>query len=224
MSLFVIFEKADFVFSVEHVSVIYIMARPVSDFCAWHEKDRFRFARRRGKSDHCKYCTSFHHSLARNPFCSNMKVATIILSTLLYATSSCSRSVALSSEQNSSRRNVLQKFALTSSAFVLGGSLNLDSLHDDGCACRTCLKIGIRHVNAYEKRNVGGDNPSAATYAMNVQALKTNNRLEAQGYKLQTEDEQTAEAKSFLSSYSYNADVSSGNSKSKDKKGSNSKK
>lgn len=148
---------------------------------------------------------------------------------VLLSTAFSSSALALSSENHSSRRNFLQKFTVASSAFALGGSLNLE-LHDAddyGCTCQACRRnfsFGVRDARAYEKRNVGGDNPSAATYAMNEQALKTNNRLEAQGYKLQTEAEQTAEAKSFLSSYSYNADVSSGNSKSTDKRGAKSKK
>ncbi|GAX10797.1 hypothetical protein FisN_1Hh338 [Fistulifera solaris] len=141
----------------------------------------------------------------------------------------CVSAVALSTEQHSSRRNFLQKCAVATPAFAIGSSLDLN-LHDssgDRCSCRLCRRnnvfFGVAPVNAYERRNVGGDNPSAATYALNEQALKTNNRLEAEGYKLQTEAEQTAEAKSFLSSYSYDADVPSSKSKAKAKKGSDTK-
>jgi hypothetical protein len=138
----------------------------------------------------------------------------------------CASAVALSTDQHSSRRNFLQKCAVATPTFAIGSSVKLD-LHEsagDRCSCLLCRRnyilFGVEPVNAYERRNVGGDNPSAATYALNEQALKTNNRLEAEGYKLQTEAEQTAEAKSFLSSYSYNADVPSSKGKSKAKKGS----
>ncbi|GAX20995.1 hypothetical protein FisN_1Lh338 [Fistulifera solaris] len=141
----------------------------------------------------------------------------------------CASAVALSTEQHSSRRYFLQKWAVATPAFAIGSSFNVD-LHDsagNGCSCLLCRRnnvlFGVAPVNAYERRNVGGDNPSAATYALNEQALKTNNRLESEGYKLQTEAEQTAEAKSFLSSYSYDADIPSSKSKAKAKKGLDSK-
>jgi len=56
---------------------------------------------------------------------------------------------------------------------------------------------------AYERRDVGDDSRSAATAAMNEQAYKTNNRLEASGFKLDTREEEQARLSSALSSLSY---------------------
>ncbi|KAL7557223.1 hypothetical protein ACA910_001289 [Epithemia clementina (nom. ined.)] len=67
---------------------------------------------------------------------------------------------------------------------------------------------------AYEERPVGGDNRSAATAAMNRQAIETNNRLEREGVKLETQAEQIASLSAQLSSYSYEPTTGSGSSSS----------
>ena len=58
-------------------------------------------------------------------------------------------------------------------------------------------------VLAYERRDVGGEGRSAATAAMNIQAYETNNRLERDGVKLETEAEQKASLANALADYSY---------------------
>lgn len=45
-------------------------------------------------------------------------------------------------------------------------------------------------ANAYERRDVGDESRSASTAAMNEQAYKTNTRLEASGFKLDTREEE----------------------------------
>lgn len=58
-------------------------------------------------------------------------------------------------------------------------------------------------VGAYEERPVGGESRSAVTAAMNLQSIETNNRLEKEGVKLETQAEQIATLSAELSSYSY---------------------
>jgi hypothetical protein len=56
---------------------------------------------------------------------------------------------------------------------------------------------------AYERRDVGGDDRSALTAAMNEQAYQTNNRLEADGFKLDTREEEKERLSTALASFSY---------------------
>jgi|UPI000581AFF1 hypothetical protein len=64
-------------------------------------------------------------------------------------------------------------------------------------------------VGAYERRDVGGEGRSAEQAAYNDQAYETNNRLERQGYKLETAEEQKASLTAALSNYSYAPSTSS---------------
>jgi hypothetical protein len=60
-------------------------------------------------------------------------------------------------------------------------------LHTGSIACTCaycCMGIIPQPANAYENRNVGGDDASPETKAMNRQAYETNNRLERDGFKL----------------------------------------
>eukprot|EP00527_Entomoneis_sp_CCMP2396_P006732 CAMPEP_0198147142 /NCGR_PEP_ID=MMETSP1443-20131203/33382_1 /TAXON_ID=186043 /ORGANISM="Entomoneis sp., Strain CCMP2396" /LENGTH=149 /DNA_ID=CAMNT_0043811317 /DNA_START=72 /DNA_END=521 /DNA_ORIENTATION=+ len=77
-------------------------------------------------------------------------------------------------------------------------------------------------VLAYERRDVGGENPSALTSAMNEQAYQTNNRLEAQGFKLDTPEDEKARLSAAMSSFSYDS-FSSPSSTGKSKSGPKSK-
>ena len=71
---------------------------------------------------------------------------------------------------------------------------------------------------AYERRDVGGDNRSPEGAAMNDQAYETNNRLEREGFKLDTLEEQKALLSSAMSDFSYdNAASSSSGDKNKKK-------
>lgn len=59
-------------------------------------------------------------------------------------------------------------------------------------------------AKAYERRDVGDPaSMSAATYAFNLQAVKTNNRLEAEGFKLDTREEEKAKISAAMASFSY---------------------
>eukprot|EP00980_Cylindrotheca_fusiformis_P023373 scaffold10429_cov126-Cylindrotheca_fusiformis.AAC.4 len=59
-------------------------------------------------------------------------------------------------------------------------------------------------ASAYPRRDVGDPaTRSAATSALNDQAYKTNNRLEQQGFKLDTAEEEQDKIRSAMSSFSY---------------------
>jgi hypothetical protein len=58
---------------------------------------------------------------------------------------------------------------------------------------------------AYERRDVGGNDRSPETAAMNEVAYRTNNRLEKAGFPLETAAEQSASLTSALSGMSYEA-------------------
>ena len=101
-----------------------------------------------------------------------------------------------------SRRKMFKTAAIVSSSFAL----NLDG------------------ASAYPRRDVGDENRSAATAAMNDQAYRTNNRLEQQGFKLDTPEEEQARLSSAMSSFSYDdATTKKKGSKSKSSSKSNSK-
>lgn len=72
---------------------------------------------------------------------------------------------------------------------------------------------------AYERRDVGGDNPSPETAAMNIQAYETQNRLEREGFKLETQAEQKASLTAALQEYSYEPSVPSNKADNTSKKG-----
>jgi len=73
------------------------------------------------------------------------------------------------------------------------------------------LLVGLTPLvaNAYERRDVGDEGSrSAATAAFNEQAFKTNNRLEASGFKLDTLEEDKAKLSAAMASYSYESTTS----------------
>ena len=76
-------------------------------------------------------------------------------------------------------------------------------------------------ANAYERRDVGdAGNMSATTAAFNEQAYKTNNRLEVEGFKLDTREEEKAKLSAAMASFSYDSSTTtsgSGNAKNKRK-------
>jgi hypothetical protein len=57
---------------------------------------------------------------------------------------------------------------------------------------------------AYE-RDVGGESRSADSAAFNIQARETNARLERDGFKLDTKEEEATRLSGALSSFSYDA-------------------
>ena len=73
------------------------------------------------------------------------------------------------------------------------------------------LLVGSSSVaEAYERRDVGSDaSRSAATYAFNEQAFLTNNRLEAEGFRLDTREEEKAKLNAAMASFSYESTTSS---------------
>lgn len=69
---------------------------------------------------------------------------------------------------------------------------------------------------AYERRDVGGEDRSPEQAAYNLQAYETNNRLEREGFKLDTAEEQKASLMAALSDYAYEPTKDRKESKSKD--------
>eukprot|EP00536_Pseudo-nitzschia_multiseries_P002011 jgi/Psemu1/182594/e_gw1.26.93.1 len=91
---------------------------------------------------------------------------------------------------SSSRRAFLSQMKITGTAFFVAGSTP-------------------QVVNAYERRDVGEEGSrSAATAAFNEQAFKTNNRLEAEGFKLDTVEEDKAKLSAAMASFSYESTTS----------------
>ena len=130
---------------------------------------------------------------------------------LLFIAVICSNVDSLSShsqqqQQSSCRRTFLGKATTvaTTVAFLPG----LQSL------------ILPESASAYERRDVGDDNRSATTAAYNEQAYQTNNRLEKEGFKLDTREEEKAKLSEAMASFSYE----SSSSTSKKKTGSTSSK
>jgi hypothetical protein len=91
---------------------------------------------------------------------------------------------ALAASPQDSRRLFLSKQA----AKVLGG----------------CILVSeVEPTFAYERRDVGDDNRSATTAAFNEQAYQTNNRLEREGLKLDTREEEQTKLKAAMTSFTY---------------------
>ena len=95
--------------------------------------------------------------------------------------------------------------ASVATAFVLQN--NIHSECPEGCNCQSCRQrfTLIQPANAYERRDVGGNDRSAATAALNEQAYETNNRLEKSGLKMESAEEQSATLTAALSDFSYDA-------------------
>jgi hypothetical protein len=109
----------------------------------------------------------------------------------------CAQAHALSTKPATSRRSFLSKAPLVAGAFGAGYLLR----HDNDCNCRHCA-FGPEPAVAYERRDVGGEDRSPEQWAYNEQAYQTNNRLERDGLKLETAEEQKASLSSALSEYS----------------------
>ena len=114
---------------------------------------------------------------------------------------------ALNTQQaSSSRRAFLSRAPLVAAGTGAAFLLNLDGHHDSNCGCISC-------ANAYERRDVGWADRSAVTAAMNEQAVRTNNRLEQSGFKLDTREEEQERLSSALASFSYDSSSSTTGSK-----------
>ncbi|KAG7354396.1 hypothetical protein IV203_003752 [Nitzschia inconspicua] len=84
-----------------------------------------------------------------------------------------------------SRRNFLQHQVATAAVLGVGSSF-------------------VQSASAYERRDVGDEKSrSAITAAFNEQAYLTNNRLEKEGFKLDTREEEQAKLSAAMASFSY---------------------
>jgi hypothetical protein len=100
--------------------------------------------------------------------------------------------VALATIPQDSRRGFLSEQAATTMMGILGGSSLLSQ---------------VEPASAYERRDVGDENRSATTAAFNEQAYQTNNRLEREGLKLDTREEEQAKLRDAMTSFSYESSV-----------------
>lgn len=76
--------------------------------------------------------------------------------------------------------------------------------------------LNVNAASAYPRRDVGDPSTrSATTSALNDQAFKTNNRLEQQGFKLDTPEEEQDRIRSAMASFSYDDATTKKGGKSK---------
>jgi hypothetical protein len=109
-------------------------------------------------------------------------------------------------QEGRTRRAFLNRVPCVAAASGAAFFLNLGD-HDSTCGCPQC-QIGPQVASAYETKEIGGADRSAATAAMNRQAIETNNRLERSGFKLDTAEEEKARLSDALSSFSYDSSPS----------------
>jgi hypothetical protein len=131
-------------------------------------------------------------------------------STYALSLSLVAASVSGLSNTGNTRRAFFAKVpALAGSSAAMGWFVNFDN-HETNCACETCthsLSLGPQTASAYE-RDVGGTSMSAETAAFNLQARKTNARLEKDGFKLDTKEEEQARLADAMASFSYESSTS----------------
>lgn len=90
---------------------------------------------------------------------------------------------------------------------VCSNANNMVGNHGKTCQCHSCMRLGPLAANAYE-RDVGDENRSPETYAMNLQAKKTNARLEASGFQLDSKEEEASRLSDAMASFSYDDSMS----------------
>jgi hypothetical protein len=112
------------------------------------------------------------------------------------------------------------RFQILITLLLLGATIGLQSLTRrsfgsllSGIAANNILWTGS--ARAYERRDVGGDDRSMITAAFNEQAFKTNNRLEAEGFKLDTREEEAKKLSDAMKSFSYDSSTTSSSSNRK---------
>lgn len=116
----------------------------------------------------------------------------------------------------STRRDFVARVpALVGSSVAFGWFANMEG-HDANCQCGGCtsghaancqcgncgISYGPPAASAYE-RDVGGTDRSATTAAFNAQAKQTNARLEKDGFKLDSKEEESARLADAMASFSY---------------------
>mmetsp|Transcript_3306 Transcript_3306/g.6013 ORF Transcript_3306/g.6013 Transcript_3306/m.6013 type:complete len:167 (-) Transcript_3306:4340-4840(-) len=133
-----------------------------------------------------------------------------------------SSSDASSKSSIPSRRSFFSK-VVPSVALVVTGSVGwfvgLDGDHSADCICQTCIRFGPGKAMAYE-RDVGGEGRSSESYAMNLQARETNARLERDGFKLDTKEEEAKRLSDAFATFSYEPTGDGKNTKGGKKKNS----
>jgi hypothetical protein len=115
------------------------------------------------------------------------------------------------------RRAFLVKFPASAATLAIGTTMgqffSLESTnqgdHSQACNCDKCVTnkswFSFRppSASAYEPRPVGGDNPSPVIASFNIQSAKTYDRLEKDGFSLDTREEESARLSEALSSFAY---------------------
>jgi hypothetical protein len=140
-----------------------------------------------------------------NPFNRIWIFVVVCIATNLTVHSRSVRAMVMTQQHTTtSRRTLLSRipFAIigTASSVILSTNdditrnikSNKNIKHNINCSCAQCcqhspcsMNSNTFIVNAYERRDVGDENSSAETKAMNDQAYETNNRLERDGFKLE---------------------------------------
>lgn len=101
---------------------------------------------------------------------------------------------------------VLAIVLLSDASAMVSKSSRRAFLNQSGLAGAFAFGLVPGAAQAYERRDVGAEGSrSAETYAYNLQAYKTNNRLEAEGFKLDTREEEQARLSAAMSSFSYDS-------------------
>ena len=111
-----------------------------------------------------------------------------------------SSSLSVSNQQEESTAGVVSRRSFSSyiARFIAAGS-----------AAAVTSVANNDAAMAYERRDVGDDNRSMITAAFNEAAYRTNNRLEAEGFKLDTREEEAKKLSDAMKSFSYDASTSS---------------
>jgi hypothetical protein len=124
------------------------------------------------------------------------------------------------SQDASSRRTFLKRAPAVASVSAACFFLNLD---EDESSSRPEIRFQAPVAAAFERRDVGDKDRSALTAAYNIQAYKTNSRLEQSGFKLDTREEEQAKLSNALGSFSYESSITNKNTRYSSNKGSKSK-
>ena len=150
------------------------------------------------------YQQSYPRHFCRQPSSLSLSTTTKCSIVTNHATNDCetdfSSSLSMSNQEEDSTAAVVSRRSFSSSIarFIATGS-----------AAAVATVTNNDAAMAYERRDVGDDNRSMITAAFNEAAYRTNNRLEAEGFKLDTREEEAKKLSDAMKSFSYDASTSS---------------
>jgi hypothetical protein len=109
---------------------------------------------------------------------------------------------SLSQDINSRRTFLNRAYAAT---LVSGTCFFLDLSDDESSSGSFDLALRPQVAGAFERRDVGDETRSGLSAAFNDQAYQTNSRLEQDGFKFDTREEEKAKLSDALASFSYDS-------------------